>query len=99
MSNVLNRAKQEQIRALGRLGWSVRRIGEEVGVHRETVSRHLKAAGVVSGVRGSVSCLPPGESHNGTDILRPDQAQDTLLDRLGLQVPKRLRVPSNVAEI
>lgn len=46
MSNVLNRAKQEQIRALGRLGWSVRRIGEELGVRRETASRYLKAAGI-----------------------------------------------------
>lgn len=47
MSNVLKSEKQEQIRALGRLGWSLRRIQEATGVRRETISRHLKAAGIV----------------------------------------------------
>lgn len=47
MANVLNHEKQEQIRALGRLGWSLRRIEEATGVRRETVSRHLKAARIV----------------------------------------------------
>lgn len=46
MSNVLKHAKQEQIRALGHLGWSLRRIEEETGVRRETISRYLKAAGI-----------------------------------------------------
>jgi transposase len=47
MSNVLKPEKQEQIRALGRLGWSLRRIEEATGVRRETISRHLKASGIV----------------------------------------------------
>ena len=47
MANVLNPEKQEQIRVLGRLGWSLRRIQEATLVRRETVSRHLKAAGIV----------------------------------------------------
>jgi len=46
MSNVLKPDKQEQIRALGRLGWSLRRIEEATKVRRETISRHLKAAGI-----------------------------------------------------
>jgi len=46
MANVLNREKQEQIRGLGRLGWSLRRIEEATGVRRETVSRHLRSAGI-----------------------------------------------------
>jgi transposase len=49
MANVLKQEKREQIRALGRLGWSLRRIEEATGVRRETVSRHLKAEGI--GVR------------------------------------------------
>lgn len=49
MGNVLRSEKQEQVRALGRLGWSLRRIEEETGVRRETVSRYLKAAEI--GVR------------------------------------------------
>jgi len=46
MSNVLSETKQQQVVALGRLGWAVRRIEAETGVRRETVSKYLKAAGV-----------------------------------------------------
>jgi hypothetical protein len=44
MANVLKPEKQEQVRALGRLGWSLRRIEEATRVRRETVSRYLKEA-------------------------------------------------------
>jgi len=46
MGHVLDREKQQQIRALGRLGWSLRQIADATGVRRETVSRYLKATGV-----------------------------------------------------
>ena len=46
MANVLKHEKQEEIRALGRLGWSLRRIEEATGVRRETASRYLRWAGV-----------------------------------------------------
>ena len=46
MSNVLSEHKQQQVIALGRLGWSLRRIERETGVRRETASAYLKAAGV-----------------------------------------------------
>ena len=38
--------KKHQIIALGRLGWSLRRIEREVAVRRETISAYLKEAGV-----------------------------------------------------
>ena len=44
--NVLNDHKREQVLALGRLGWTLRRIEQATGVRRETVSAYLKAAGV-----------------------------------------------------
>jgi hypothetical protein len=50
MSNALDEAKQQQVIALGRLGWSLRRIEGATDVRRETVSGYLKAAGVA--VRG-----------------------------------------------
>jgi transposase len=50
MANVLDREKREQILALGRLGWSLRRIQAETGIRRETASAYLKAAGI--GIRG-----------------------------------------------
>lgn len=46
MGNVLSDEKKQQILALGRLGWPLRRIEEETGVRRETSSRYLRAAGI-----------------------------------------------------
>ena len=46
MSNVLNEEKKQQVIALGRLGWSLRRIERGTGVRRETAATYLKAAGV-----------------------------------------------------
>jgi len=47
MSNVLSEEKKQQVIALGKLGWSLRRIEEATGVRRETASGYLSAAGVV----------------------------------------------------
>ena len=52
MSNVLDQQKQHDIVALGRLGWSLRRIEASTGVRRETVSEYLRAAGVPVAGRG-----------------------------------------------
>src|SRR5713101_3943064 len=46
MGNVLERAKQEQVIALGRLGWSLRRIEVATGVRRETAGGYLRSAGI-----------------------------------------------------
>ena len=46
MSNVLTEEKRQQVLALGRLGWSLRRIEGATGVRRETASSYLKAAGL-----------------------------------------------------
>jgi transposase len=51
MSNVLSEEKKQQVIALGKLGWPLRRIEKATGVRRETISAYLKAAGVVV-------CLP-----------------------------------------
>jgi transposase len=60
MSNVLADDKKHQITALGRLGWSLRRIEEATGVRRETASAYLKAAGIpVRGRGGRPEVWPP----------------------------------------
>jgi hypothetical protein len=46
MGNVLEKSKQEQVIALGRLGWSLRRIEEATGVRRETAGGYLRLAGI-----------------------------------------------------
>ena len=55
MSNVLDNDTQQQIRALGRLGWTLSRIQEATGIRRETVSGYLKAAGIAVRSRGRPS--------------------------------------------
>jgi hypothetical protein len=42
MSNALNEEKQQQIIVLGRFGWPLRRIEQQTGVRRETVSAYLR---------------------------------------------------------
>jgi transposase len=46
MANVLTEDKKQQVIALGKLGWSLRRIEQATGVRRETAGAYLKAAGV-----------------------------------------------------
>ena len=52
MSNVLSEETRQQVIALGRLGWSLRRIEKETGVRRETAGAYLKAAGIEIGASG-----------------------------------------------
>jgi transposase len=58
MGNVLQKDKQQQIVALGRLQWPLRRIEEATGVRRETISAYLKAAGIAVRGRGRPSERP-----------------------------------------
>jgi hypothetical protein len=46
VSNVLTEDKKQQVIALGRLGWSLRRIERATGVRRETAAGYLKSAGI-----------------------------------------------------
>jgi len=52
VSNVLSEEKKQQVIALGRLGWSLRKIQKATGVRRETAADYLRTAGI--GLR------PPG---------------------------------------
>src|SRR5260370_2794188 len=80
MSNVLSEAKKQQVIALGRLGWPLRRIEQETGVRRETAGAYLKAAGI--GVRppGAWGRRPPAKPANenqvttGSDAAEPTPA-------------------------
>jgi transposase len=46
VSNVLSEEKKQQVIALGRLGWSLRRIQRATQIRRETAAGYLKAAGI-----------------------------------------------------
>ena len=68
MSNVLSEAKKQQVIALGRLGWPLRRIEQATGVRRETAGAYLKAAGI--GVRppGAWGRRAPAKPANETEV-------------------------------
>jgi transposase len=59
MANRLKMAEHQAILGLARLNWSYRRIAAELGVDRETVSRHVKAAEQEEAARGDPSGAGP----------------------------------------
>ena len=46
MSNVLSEEQKQQVPALGRMGWSRRRIERDTGIYRDTAARYLREAGI-----------------------------------------------------
>jgi hypothetical protein len=78
MTNILDTDKQRDVLALGRLGWTLRRIQTATGVRRETVAAYLKAAGIVvrappaaggSGQSGvNRPCGPAARHHRVVDL-------------------------------
>jgi transposase len=64
VSNVLSEEKKQQILAIGRLGWPLRRIEKETGIRRETAAAYLKAAGVAVRPPGAWGRRPPAKPAN-----------------------------------
>jgi hypothetical protein len=64
VSNVLSEQKKQQVIALGRLRWTLRRIERETGVRRETAAAYLRAAGVAMRPPGSWGRRPPAKPAN-----------------------------------
>lgn len=77
MSNVLSEIKQQQVLALGRLGWSLRRIEAETGVRRETASAYLKAAGIAVGGVGRRSRGDPFPPPPSNPAITPEVSTDS----------------------
>src|SRR5689334_13209708 len=75
MSNVVSEEKRQQVIALGRLGWPLRRIEQETGVRRETAGSYLKAAGIAVRPPGAWGRRPPAKPANevttGSDAATP----------------------------
>src|SRR4051812_29457114 len=77
MGNVLREGKGQQVIALGRLGWTLRRIEAAVGVGRETASKYLKEAGVSVrpvGRWGRTAPKPANEVTTDPEVVAVDQA-------------------------
>jgi transposase len=65
MSNVLSDDKKQQVIALGKLGWTLRRIEQATGVRRETASSYLKTAGIEIRPPGGWGRRAPAKPANG----------------------------------
>ena len=74
MSNVLDEEKQQQIRALGYLGWTLRRIEQATGVRRETVGAYLRSAGIPVRARGGRPAVWPPANPATTPEVSTDPA-------------------------
>jgi len=71
MSNVLSEEKRQQVIALGRLGWSLRRIEQATSVRRETGSAYLKAAGIAVRAPGAWGRRPAKPANEVTTGSQP----------------------------
>src|SRR5437867_8158526 len=71
MANILGEDKKQQVLALGRLGWPLRRIEHATGVRRETAGVYLRAAGIA--IRAPRRRRPPPKpaSQVSTDPANP----------------------------
>jgi len=99
MSNVLDDNKQQQVLALGRLGWSLRRIEHATGVRRETASGYLRAAGIpVRGRGGRPRAWPPANPATTPEVstdLRP--ANPATAPQVSTDLPPEVRAATEPA--
>jgi transposase len=91
MANVLSDTKREQVIALGRLGWPLRRIEDATGVRRETAGAYLKAAGIAVRSPGGWGrrALPKPANEASTDLPMAKPAKGVSTDSVPPTWPPR----------
>ena len=95
MSNVLSQEKQQQVIALGRLGWTLRQIEERTSVRRETASKYLKEAGVA--LRAPRQRRPPAPTSRAPALdapAKPAKEVEVITDFGGVSAPAVCPTPS-----
>jgi len=99
MSNVLSEEKKQQVIALGRLGWTLRRIEQSTGVRRETAGVYLKAAGIAVRAPGGWGRRGPATPANEliTDPSEAKPANEVTADPGGKTPEKQGLQPSTTS--
>ncbi len=99
VSNVLSDDKRQQVIALGRLGWPLRRIQKETGIRRETAGTYLKAAGVPVRPPGGWGRRSPAKPANevAPDFAAPIEPTGALPDTGGAAKPANEVAPDLAA--
>jgi transposase len=77
VSNVLSDDKKQQVIALGRLGWSLRRIEAAVHIRRETVGGYLRAAGIAVRPPGGWGRRAPAKPAN--EVITDSEAESGVI--------------------
>jgi transposase len=105
MSNVLDHTKQQQVLALGRLGWTLSRIQETTGIRRETVSGYLKAAGIPVRGRGRPTestakpAISGGEVSTDSGPPKPAISEQLSTDLGGAKPATKAEVSTDLAAV
>ena len=60
----MSEEKRQQVIALGRLGWPLRRIQQQTGIRRQTAGAYLKAAGIAIRAPGGWGRRTPAKPAN-----------------------------------
>lgn len=97
MANVLSDEKKQQVLALGRLGWSLRRIQRATGVRRETASAYLKAASIpvqrptwgppISSKPAGEVITDSGEPKPATEVITDSCRSNSTAQTIGNSIP------------
>jgi len=80
MANQIEMAKVHSILTLHRRGWSNRRIARELGVHRKTVSRYVRA--LKSGQAKVTTNPPPGSAPSSGPPSACEPFRELILEKL-----------------
>jgi transposase len=96
MGYVLEQTKQQQVLALGRLGWPVSRIATATQVDRGTVTRYLRAAGLPVRGRGRPSEATANAAISG-EVSTDPAANPAISPRVVSTDPAPARAPRSSA--
>ena len=95
MSNVLNEEKRQQVIALGRLGWSLRRIERTAHIRRETVGAYLRAVGIPVRRAGGWGRTPPKPANEVITDPAPAKPANEVITDFGAELSARGPRPSH----
>jgi transposase len=97
VSNVLKEEQKRQVIALGRLGWSLRRIERMTGIRRETISAYLKEAEVE--LRRPRGRLLPAKPASCPDDVISDSNPENTVDPGILDTAPELKPASDIESL
>jgi transposase len=91
----LSEQKKQQVIALGRLGWSLRRIQRATGVRRETAAAYLTAAGIVAAKPATPVFTDPTERKPAIpeEVFTDPASAEPAIDTSGNQTPSKPATP------